>query len=204
MPGLLLVVSGPSGAGKSTVLKTVMKKRGNMFFSVSATTRPPRPGETDGQDYFFVTPDEFEGMTKDGRLLEWAEFAGNRYGTPREPIMERLANEEIVVLDIETEGAAQVKEKCPEAVLIFLTPSDEDEAERRLRARATESEEKIQQRIMDSRKEYLEIDNYQYAVINDSVDEAALTLEAVITAECARIERNPTLFAQYRNLWLIL
>ena len=204
MPGLLLVVSGPSGAGKSTVLKTVMKKRGNMFFSVSATTRPPRPGETDGQDYFFVTPEEFEGMTKDGRLLEWAEFAGNRYGTPRGPIMERLSNDEIVVLDIETEGAAQVREKCPEAVLIFLTPSDEDEAERRLRARATESEEKIQRRIMASRREYLEIDNYQYAVINDSVEAAALTLEAVIIAECARIERNPTLFAQYRNLRLIM
>ncbi|MDR0326651.1 MAG: guanylate kinase [Oscillospiraceae bacterium] len=200
MAGLLLVVSGPSGAGKSTVLKAVMEKRGDMFFSVSATTRPPRPGETDGCEYYFISPAEFAKMQEEGLLLETGEFAGNWYGTPRAPVMERLSRGETVVLDIESAGAAQVRERCPEAVTVFLTPSSEDEAERRLRSRGTEAEEVIQRRLLASRKEYMEIDQYQYIIINDSLEEAVLTLDAVILAEMARAERNPRLFSRYRNL----
>jgi guanylate kinase len=199
MAGLLLVVSGPSGAGKSTVLKTVMGKRDDMFFSVSATTRPPRPGEEEGKDYFFITPDQFHHMQEEGQLLETGSFAGNWYGTPRDPVMERLNRGETVVLDIETAGAAQVKERFSEAVLVFLTPSAEEEAERRLRNRGTESEEKIQMRMADSRREYMLIDQYRYLVINDKLEDAVATLEAIVTAEASLTSRNKELFYKYRN-----
>jgi guanylate kinase len=199
MAGLLLVVSGPSGAGKSTVLHAVMDKRDDMFFSVSATTRPPRPGETEGKDYYFVSNAEFEGLVEGGKLLETGEFAGNLYGTPLDPVTDQLARGHIVVLDIESAGAAQVKEKYPESVLIFLTPSNEEEVERRLRVRGTESDEKIKRRLADSQREFRHIDLYHYFVINDTVQIAANTLESVIIAERARTSRNKGLFAQYRE-----
>ncbi|MCL1807569.1 MAG: guanylate kinase [Oscillospiraceae bacterium] len=199
MAGLLLVVSGPSGAGKSTVLNAVMAKRKDMFFSVSATTRAPRPGETDGVQYSFVSPDEFHRMLQEGRLLETGSFAGNWYGTPLDPVMERLGSGETVVLDIESAGAAQVKEKYPNAVLIFLTPSTEEEAERRLRNRGTENEEKVLKRMADSRREYMQIDQYRYIVVNDTVEVAVQAMEAIIIAECARTKRNKGLFFKYRE-----
>jgi guanylate kinase len=199
MAGLLLVVSGPSGAGKSTVLHKVMEKRDDLFFSVSVTTRAPRPHEKEGEDYFFVSPDEFHTMEEEGRLLEVGTFAGNSYGTPRDMVLERIARGETVILDIETDGAAQVKEKMPESVLIFLTPSTEEEAERRLRSRGTEDEEKIQRRMADSRMRYVHIDNYRYIVVNDNVEDAASAMEAIIRAECARTERNKGIFSKYRK-----
>jgi guanylate kinase len=199
MAGLLLVISGPSGAGKSTVLKAVMSKREDMFFSVSATTRPPRPGEMEGEDYFFVTPQEFNKMQREGHLLEVGIFADKFYGTPYFPVMKRLERGETVVLDIETDGASQVKRRYPEAVLVFLTPSNEEEAERRLRNRATEDEQTILERITESRREYTHIDDYNYIVVNDNLEDAIKTLESVIIAESARTGRNKNLFNKYRE-----
>ncbi len=199
MTGLLMVVSGPSGAGKSTVLKTVMAKRRDMFFSVSATTRLPRPGETEGQDYYFVSFDAFHKMRAEGKLLEWAEYAGQCYGTPFEPVMNRLSNGETVVLDIETKGAIQVMERYPSAVTVFLTPPSELEAERRLRSRGTENEEKIQSRLQVTRGVFRYIDKYQYIVVNEIIEEAANTIEAILTAERARTGRNTALFAEFRK-----
>ena len=200
MAGLLLVVSGPSGAGKSTVLRAVMQKRKDMFFSVSATTRPPRPGEVDGREYYFVTPDDFRRMQEDGELLEWAAYAGNLYGTPLSPVIERLGRGETVVLDIESIGAVEVKQKYFEAIMIFLAPSTEQETERRLRSRGTDAEEIIQRRLENSRREYRAIDRYQYIVVNDVLDKAIQTLDAIIIAEAARTGRNGALFAEYREM----
>ncbi|MDR1668354.1 MAG: guanylate kinase [Oscillospiraceae bacterium] len=199
MTGLLVVVSGPSGAGKSTVLKTVMEKRKDMYFSVSATTRQPRPGEVHGQEYFFMSFDLFHQMREEGKLLEWAEYAGHCYGTPFEPVMNRLSNGEIVVLDIETKGAMQVMERYPSAVTIFLTPPSETEAERRLRGRGTESEEFICSRMEVTRSTFRYIDRYQYIVINEIIEESANMIDAILTAERARTGRNPGLFAEFRK-----
>ncbi|MDR0293315.1 MAG: guanylate kinase [Oscillospiraceae bacterium] len=199
MAGMLLVVSGPSGAGKGTVLRAVMDRRSGMFFSVSATTRPPRPGEQDGREYFFMDGKTFSELRGKGGLLEWAEYAGYFYGTPEGPVRERLARGQTVVLDIEVVGGAQVMERCPEAVSVFLTPSDERELERRLRGRGTESEETIQKRMARAREEYRFMDRYRYIVVNDALGEAVKTLEAVITAEGARAERRPEIFSQYRE-----
>jgi guanylate kinase len=199
MAGLLLVVSGPSGAGKSTVMNAVMGKRTDVFFSVSVTTRPPRAEEKEGREYHFVSPDEFSTMQEDGRFLEVGTFAGHRYGTPRDLVMERLDRGETVVLDIESAGAAQVKATMPECVLIFLTPGSEDEAERRLRKRGTENEEAIVRRMNASQREYMHIDLYRYIVINDNIEEAVAKLEAILIAEAARTERNRGLFSIYRN-----
>lgn len=197
--GLLLVISGPSGAGKSTVLRAVMESRDDMFFSVSATTRPPRPGEQDGHDYFFMEEKAFREMREAGLLLEWAEYAGNCYGTPSAPIRERLMRGQIVVLDIETNGALQVMEQCPDAITVFLSPSSEEESERRLRGRGTESESKIQKRMEIMREEYHFIDRYQYIVVNDGLEEAVKTLAAILVAESARTDRNRHLFTAYRK-----
>jgi guanylate kinase len=199
MAGLLLVISGPSGAGKSTVLNAVINKRGDLFFSVSATTRPPRPEEVDGRDYFFVSSDEFCAMQENGNLLEVGTFAGYWYGTPRAAVLERLNRGETVILDIESAGAAQVKESMPDSVLIFLTPSTEEEAERRLRKRGTEDEEKIAKRLTASRREYSHIDHYQYILVNDNLLDAVENLEAIIRAECAKTTRNRNLFRNYRE-----
>jgi guanylate kinase len=200
MAGLLLVISGPSGAGKSTVLSKVMANRADISFSVSVTTRPPRAEEREGQDYFFVSPVEFIGLRDSGRLLEVGTFAGNWYGTPRDAVLARLNRGEIVVLDIESAGAAQVKERMPEAVLIFLTPSTEEEAERRLRSRGTENESSILKRLASSRPEYMHINKYQYIVVNDKLEDAVATLEAIILAECSRTERRTDIFRNYREL----
>ncbi|MDR1693193.1 MAG: guanylate kinase [Oscillospiraceae bacterium] len=199
MTGLLVVVSGPSGAGKSTVLKTVMEKRSDMFFSVSATTRSPRPEEVEGKDYFFMGFEAFHKLRLEGRFLEWTQYAGHCYGTLYDPVMKRLNNGETVVLDIETNGATQVMERYPAAVSIFLTPPSEAEAERRLRSRGTESEETICNRLEVTRGCFRYIDRYQYIVINEIIEETAKTLEAILTAERARTGRNPGLFADFRK-----
>ena len=199
MAGMLLVISGPSGAGKSTVLNAVMRKRKNFFFSVSVTTRSPRPEEKDGREYYFVSPEDFNIMREDGRLLETGSFAGNWYGTPRDAVMKQIARGETVVLDIESSGAAQVKANMPDSVLIFLTPGTEEEAERRLRGRGTEDEEAIQMRMAASRREYIHIDQYRYIVVNDKLEDAVSAIEAIILAESARTHRNKGLFHKYRT-----
>lgn len=188
--GILIVLSGPSGAGKSTVISHLLKHRKDIRFSVSATTRPPRPGEVDGVDYFFRTREEFERMIAEDAFLEHAQYVGNRYGTPAAPVEENLDAGYNVLLDIEVQGAAQVMGKRPDAVSIFLCPPSLQELERRLRGRGTDSEEKIAGRLETARKEYEKAHYYTYIVVNDDAEIAARELDAIITAELCRSEKR--------------
>ncbi len=181
--GSLIVVSGPSGAGKSTVIARLMREDPDIVFSVSATTRPPREGEIDGKSYFFVTREKFQSMVENGELLEHAEYVGNCYGTPKAPVLASLKAGKSVLFDIEVQGAAQIKAQCPEAILIFVVPSDFSQIEKRLRARGTDSEEKIQGRLMQARRECERATNYDYVVLNDDPDRAADEMRSIITAE---------------------
>ena len=188
--GKLLVVSGPSGAGKSTVIHKVMAGRDDIRFSVSATTRAPREGEVDGRDYFFLDRDRFEQMIREDAFLEHAQYVGNYYGTPAAPVLENLRNGVNVILDIEVQGASNVRRAMPEAVTVFLAPPSFEALEKRLRGRGLDSEEKIRQRLIRAREEYLEIPKYDYIVINDDADEAAEELAAILLAEqCKTADR---------------
>lgn len=188
--GKLLVISGPSGAGKSTVIGRLMELRDDVCFSVSVTTRPPRPGEEDGKDYFFVTPQRFQELAEGGFLLENAEYVGNRYGTPRGYVESRILEGENVVLDIEVQGAAQVQKNCPDAVTVFILPPSGEELERRLRHRNTDSDEKIRERLLQAKRECAEAGKYGYIVVNDDPDKAAKELDSIITAEkCKMADR---------------
>lgn len=184
--GKLIVVSGPSGAGKSTVIGKVMDRRNDLCFSVSATTRKPREGEVDGVNYFFVTGTEFDRMIGDDELLEHAEYNRDNYGTPRAYVEEKRRAGMHVLLDIEVQGARQVRERVPEAIKIFIIPPSLQVLEQRLRGRGTETEEQIQRRLARARGEYREADFYDYVVINDHLDTAANELNAIITAELCR------------------
>ena len=178
--GRLIVLSGPSGTGKSTLISALMKMHDKLAFSVSATTRKPRPGEVDGKDYFFVTRERFDEMVSQGELLEHAEFVGNCYGTPRGPVMEKLKNGISVLLDIEVQGAMQVMGSMPEAISVFLLPPSLDVLEQRLRSRGTESEEVIARRLETARIEMGFSDRYDFTIVNDVAEKAAEKLLAII------------------------
>ena len=180
--GKLLVLSGPSGCGKGTVLRALMEGRSDMAFSVSATTRAPRPGEVDGREYYFVSRQRFAEMVEQGELLEHAEFVGNCYGTPKTPVLSQLAAGKHVLLDIEVQGAAQVKKAMPEAVTVFLVPPSLEELERRLRGRGTETEEKIRQRLKTAEYEMTLAPDYDHIVVNDVVERAAAALAEILEA----------------------
>lgn len=188
--GELIVLSGPSGAGKSTVISELLGHRPDIHFSVSFTTRAPRVGEEDGVSYNFVDRAEFERMISAGELLEHAEYVGNYYGTSMKVIREKLDRGIDVLLDIEVQGAAKVRERCPEAVLIFIIPPSLEELSRRLHKRQTDSEDVIEGRLMKAREEYREIPNYDYLVVNDSVPRAAAEILAILTAEGCRTKNR--------------
>lgn len=188
--GLLIVFSGPSGVGKGTVRKTIFDRQDNEFkYSVSMTTRPQRPGEVDGVDYHFRTREEFEQLIRQGQMLEYAEYVGNYYGTPLTYVNETLDQGTDVFLEIEVQGALQVKKKVPDGVFIFLTPPDLDELEDRLVGRGTDSQEAIVQRIERAREEIALMREYDYAVVNDQVELAAERVRRIIEAEHYRVER---------------
>ena len=184
--GKLLVISGPSGAGKSTVVFKAIEGRSDVCFSTSVTTRSPRPGEVDGREYFFISFDRFHEMVENDELLEHAEYVTNCYGTPRAYVEQRLNEGMNVVLDIEVQGARQVREKMPGAVLIFIAPPSLEELERRLRGRGTDTEEAILGRLTRARQEYKEADFYDYLIVNDDAERAAAKLSAIIEAEHCR------------------
>lgn len=188
--GTLLVVSGSSGVGKSTVIAQVLKERPDLYFSVSFTTRAPREGEVHGVNYYFVTREDFEARIARGEFLEYAEYVGNYYGTSMEVIREKLDKGVDVLLDIEVQGAAKVREKLPDAVTLFLIPPSFEELSRRLHARGTDSEEKIARRLETARREAKEIVHYDYVVVNDTVDHAAQEVLAILTAAACRLERR--------------
>ena len=178
----LTVLSGPSGVGKGTVVAKVRELYPQIWVSVSCTTRAQRPGERDGVEYHFVTRDEFDRMVEAGELLEHAEFAGNRYGTPRVPVEEHLANGAPALLEIELQGARQVRERLPEAFLVFLAPPSWAELERRLAGRGTEAPEVVAARLARARVEMEAEAEFDAVVVNDEVGRAAAELVALIEA----------------------
>ncbi len=180
--GKLIVVSGPSGAGKSTVVFKAVEKRNDVCFSISVTTRKPRPNEVDGKEYFFVDLDRFREMVDNDELLEHAEYVANSYGTPRAYVEEKLNSGMNVLLDIEVQGAKQVHEKMPEAVMIFIAPPSMDELRHRLEGRGTETERAIEARLIRAGQEYKEANFYDYLIVNDNVERAAEELDAIITS----------------------
>ena len=168
----------------------MMAGREDVRFSVSATTRAPRDGEVDGKDYFFLSHEQFEQMIREGAFLEHAQYVGNYYGTPAAPVLESLRSGISVILDIEVQGASNVRKVMPEAVTVFLAPPSFEALETRLRGRGLDSEEKIRQRLARAREEYREIPKYDYIVINDDVDEAAEELAAILlAAQCRAADR---------------
>lgn len=188
--GRTFIVSGPSGVGKSTVLKALLDRRENVYFSVSATTREIRPGEEDGVHYHFLEVDTFRQWIAREEFLEYAEYVGNFYGTPKRYVDEAMDRGQDVILDIEIQGAIQVKDKRPETVSIFIAPPSWAELERRLTERGTDSPDKVQKRLLRAKVEFQTAHTYDYFVINDSVEGAVRELDAIMTAEhCKPKER---------------
>lgn len=194
MEGLLIVVSGPSAAGKGTVCRELLNCQPDLVFSVSATTRPPRPGEEDGKNYYFISREEFERMVAAGEMLEWAEVYGNFYGTPRKAVVEWLEQGRDVLLEIDIQGARQVRRQFPRGVFIFLMPPSLAELERRIRERGTETEEAVRRRLASAAAEIAACREYDYVVVNDRVEDAVAKIRAIITAEKCRVERNKELY----------
>lgn len=179
----LFVISGSSGVGKGTVLKGFLEKNPNFMLSISCTTRAPRKGEVDGVNYFFLTKEEFQNCIDNDKFLEWAEFAGNRYGTKKKYIQQCLEEGKDIILEIDTQGALQVKKQMPEAVLIFICPPSIEALENRLRGRHTEDEATIQKRLQEVKTELERAEKFDYKVVNDDLEKAIAELEKIIIGE---------------------
>lgn len=182
--GIIVVISGPSGTGKGTLLEEAMRRNKNLKYSVSATTRKPRPGEIPEESYFFRSREEFDEMIASGEILEWDEFCTNRYGTPRTPLENSISRGEDVVMDITFPGAMAVKRAFPEdAVTVFILPPSEEELERRLRGRKTESEEEIARRLHAAKLELTKVNLFDYSIVNDDLQRAASELLEIVETE---------------------
>lgn len=190
MEGLLIVMSGFSGAGKGTLMKRLLSDYEDFCFSVSMTTRVPRAGEVDGKDYFFVDRQTFEKAIHDDGFVEFAEYCGNYYGTPKSYVDMQLKAGKCVLLDIEVQGAMQIKEKFPDALMVFVTPPSIEVLIERLRARGTETEDVINKRISRAKEEALSIDKYEYIVVNDDLDQAVKDMHEMVMAARFSTFRN--------------
>lgn len=180
--GTLFIISAPSGTGKGTIVARILAADPCIHFSVSATTRAPREGETDGVNYYFITRDEFLNLIETGGMLEHAEFCDNFYGTPKKPVLDKLAEGHDVILEIETVGAAKVMDAYPEAVGIFILPPSLAELKRRLETRGTDSEEVIAKRVAEAKAEIEKSRNYDYVIVNDDLDKAVEDMKNVMSA----------------------
>lgn len=192
--GILFILSGPSGVGKGTVRERLFKENPDLKYSISATTRAPRPGEQDGVDYFYKSPAAFQTMIKENKLLEHATYVDNYYGTPRDYVEEQLANGHDVFLEIEVQGALQVKENFPEGVFIFLLPPNLAELKKRIVGRGTESSDLVENRLKVAKEEIKLVSAYDYALVNDDVALAVDKVEAIIKSENCKRERIENMY----------
>ena len=183
MTAKLYIIAGCSGVGKGTLIKEFLKRNNDIIFSISYTTRSPRPGEEDGVNYFFISKEEFEKMIKNDGFIEYAEFSGNYYGTGKEFVQKKLANNQNILLEIEIQGCAQVKSKIPDAVSIFILPPSLQELEKRLRGRHTETEEVIQRRLEIAKKELEESKKFDYCIVNDNIEIALKELQKIFDSQ---------------------
>lgn len=198
--GILTVVSGFSGAGKGTIMKELLKRHPDTYaLSISATTRNPRPGETDGVEYFFRTREEFEQMIAEDALIEYAQYVGNYYGTPKAYVEEQLLAGKNVILEIEIQGALKVKEKFPDTLLLFVTPPSAEELKNRLVGRGTETMDIVMSRLNRANEEAEGIEQYDYLVINDVLEDAVEEVHQIIQNEHYRVSRNETSIEMMRN-----
>ena len=188
--GVLIIVSAPSGCGKSTILHRLMEKREKLCFSVSATTRAPRAGETDGVDYFFITREKFDEMVENGEFLEHAEYVGNCYGTPKAAVDDKLNEGYDVYLDIEVQGAMQIKAQRPETLMIFVMPPSLEELERRLITRGTDSMDVIRGRLQQAQEEFKLREQFDFTVVNDEVERVVDEISEIIDAHKKEINKN--------------
>jgi guanylate kinase len=188
--GLLIILSGPSGVGKGTVCTALRPKMPHLVYSVSATTRSPRAGEEDGVNYFFKSREQFVSMIEEDQLLEYAEYVGNYYGTPRDFVERTLDSGKDIILEIEVQGALKVKEKFPEGIFVFLLPPSMDELKDRIRGRGTEHPDVINHRMSVAEDEINLMRHYDYAVVNDEIDLACKRIESIIIAEHCKIRGN--------------
>ncbi|WLR53197.1 guanylate kinase [Bacillus tianshenii] len=195
--GILYVLSGPSGVGKGTVRKALFENDTHLQYSISMTTRAPREGEVDGVDYFFKSRETFEQLIRENKLLEWAEYVGNYYGTPIDYVEETLERGQDVFLEIEVQGAMQVKNAFPEAVFIFLIPPSLEELKNRILGRGTETEDLVNNRLSAAKVEIEMMNAYDYVVVNDQIDRAVQRVQAIVQAEHCRRTRVEE---QYRKL----
>lgn len=192
--GLLIVLSGPSGAGKGTICQELLRQMPNLRYSVSSTTRCPRPGEVEGINYYFRPRQEFEAMLARDELLEWAEFCDNYYGTPRFAVEQAIQEGLDVILEIEIQGALQIKKRFPQGVFTFIVPPSLDVLSERIHKRGTETEEVIQKRLATAIQELGYVSEYDYVVINDEVPVAVEKLKSILVAEKCRVKRKPFVF----------
>lgn len=197
--GILVVVSGFSGAGKGTLMKALLEKYHNYALSISATTRNPREGEQDGREYFFVTRDKFESMIEDGELIEYAQYVNNYYGTPRQYVFQQMADGRDVILEIEIQGALKIKERFPEALLLFVMPPSADELKHRLTSRGTETADVIAARLHRAEEEAVGINSYDYILVNDQIDTCVEEMHQLIQAQHNKVSNNLDFIEQMKE-----
>ena len=197
--GILVVVSGFSGAGKGTLMKELLKRYDNYALSISATTRTPREGETDGKEYFFVTKEQFEKMRDERKLVEYAQYVNNYYGTPKEYVEQKMAEGKDVILEIEIQGALKVKKRFPDALLLFVTPPSAEELRRRLVGRGTETLEVINARLARAAEEASGMEAYDYLLINDDLDRCVEEMHQLIQAQHNKVSNNLDFIEQMKE-----